>query len=152
MLNLRLSKLIPMIENKKAYYDYEILEQYECGMKLEGWEVKAIADKACAIAGSHCVVMNQNVWLVGSTIGSSDYDMTRSRQLLLHKKEINKLIGKTKERGLTLIPLKIYSIRGKYKLLIGLAKGKKEYDKRDSDRKRDIELENRRIVKSQKLS
>jgi len=141
-----------MIENKKAYYDYEILEQYECGMKLEGWEVKAIADKACAIAGSHCVVMNQNVWLVGSTIGSSDYDMTRSRQLLLHKKEINKLIGKTKERGLTLIPLKIYSIRGKYKLLIGLAKGKKEYDKRDSDRKRDIELENRRIVKSQKLS
>jgi len=140
-----------MIENKKAYFDYEILEQYECGLKLEGWEVKAIANKACSIVGSHCVVMDENVWLVGSTIGSSDCDMTRSRKLLLHKKEISRLIGKTKEKGLTLIPLRIYTTRGKYKLSIGLAKGKKEYDKRASERKREIDLENRRIVKSQKF-
>lgn len=140
-----------MIENKKAFFDYEILEQYECGIKLEGWEVKAIAQKSCSIAGTHCIVMDGSIMLVGATIGSSDQDMTRSRKLLLHKKEIERLIGKTKERGLTLIPLKVYTTRGKYKLSIGLAKGKKEYDKRAVDKKREIELENRRIVKSQKF-
>jgi SsrA-binding protein len=141
-----------MIENKKAFYDYEILEQYECGLKLEGWEVKAIAAKSCSIAGTHCVVMDGSIMLVGATIGSSANDMTRTRKLLLHKKEISRLIGKTKERGLTLIPLRVYTVRGKYKLSIGLAKGKKEYDKREVDKKRDIELENRRIVKSQKFA
>jgi SsrA-binding protein len=140
-----------VIENKKAWFDYEILEQYECGIKLEGWEVKAIAVKSCSIAGTHCVVMDGNIMLIGANIGSSEHDMTRSRKLLLHKKEIQRLIGKTKERGLTLVPLKIYSTRGKYKLSIGLAKGKKEYDKRATEKKRDTELELRRIVKSQKL-
>jgi SsrA-binding protein len=140
-----------MIQNKKAYYDYEILEEYECGMKLEGWEVKAIADKTCSITGSHCVVMNGDVMLVGATIGSSENNMMRSRKLLLHKKEISRLIGKTQEKGLTLIPLKVYTVRGKFKLTIGVAKGKKEYDKRATEKKRDIENENRRIVKSQKL-
>lgn len=139
-----------MFENKKAYFDYEILEQYECGMKLEGWEVKALAQKSCSIAGTHCVVMNENVYLVGANIGSSENDMTRSRKLLLHKKEINRLIGKTKEKGLTLVPLRIYQVRGKYKLTMGLVKGKKEYDKRATEKKRDIENENRRIVKTQK--
>jgi SsrA-binding protein len=140
-----------MIENKKAYFDYEILEQYECGMKLEGWEVKAIADKSCSIAGSHCVLMNGDVMLVGANIGSAENDMTRSRKLLLHKKEILRLVGKTKEKGLTLVPLKVYTVRGKFKLSVGLVRGKREYDKRETDKKRDIELENRRIVKSQKL-
>lgn len=140
-----------MIENKKAYFDYEILEQYECGMKLEGWEVKAIADKSCSIAGSHCVLMNGDVMLVGANIGSAENDMTRSRKLLLHKKEIQRLIGKTKEKGLTLVPLKVYTVRGKFKLSVGLVRGKREYDKRETDKKRDIELENRRIVKSQKF-
>lgn len=138
-----------MFENKRAYFDYEILEQYECGMKLEGWEVKAMAQKSCSIAGTHCVVMNQEVFLVGANIGSSEFDMTRSRKLLLHKKEISRLIGKTKEKGLTLVPLRIYQVRGKYKLSMGLVKGKKEYDKRATEKKRDIENENRRIVKTQ---
>lgn len=140
-----------MIENKKAFFDYEILEQYECGMKLEGWEVKAIAQKSCSIAGTHCVVMDSNIFLVGANIGSAENDMTRSRKLLLHKKEIERLIGKTKEKGLTLIPLRVYSTRGKYKLSIGLAKGKREYDKRATEKKRDTELELRRIVKTQKF-
>lgn len=139
------------IENKKAFFDYEILEQYECGLKLEGWEVKSIAAKACSIAGSHCVVMNEAVWLVGASMGSSENDMTRSRKLLLHKKEINRLIGRTREKGLTLIPLKIYTTRGKYKLSVGLARGRREFDKRAAEKKRDTELELRRIVKSQKL-
>jgi SsrA-binding protein len=141
-----------MISNKKAYFDYEILEEYECGMKLEGWEVKAIAEKACSVAGSHCVVMGGDVMLVGASIGSAENDMMRSRKLLLHKKEISRLIGKTKEKGLTIIPLKVYTVRGKFKLTIGVAKGKKEFDKRATEKKRDIENENRRIVKSQKLS
>lgn len=140
-----------MIENKKAFYDYEILEQYECGMKLEGWEVKAIANKACSIAGTHCVIMNGDVMLVGANIGSADNDMTRSRKLLLHKKEIQRLIGKTAEKGLTLVPLKVYTTRGKYKLTIGLVRGKREYDKRETNKNRDIDLENRRIVKSQRF-
>lgn len=138
-----------MFENKRAYFDYEILEQYECGMKLEGWEVKAMAQKSCSIAGTHCVVMNQEVFLVGANIGSSENDMTRSRKLLLHKQEISRLIGKTKEKGLTLVPLRVYQVRGKYKLSMGLVKGKKEYDKRATEKKRDIENENRRIVKTQ---
>lgn len=140
-----------MIENRKAYYDYQILEEYEAGLKLFGWEAKAIAAKNCSIAGTHCVVMDSNIMLVGANIGSSENDMTRSRKLLLHKKEIQRLIGKTKEKGLTLVPLKIYTTRGKYKLSIGLAKGKKEYDKRATEKKRDTELELRRIVKSQKF-
>ena len=141
-----------MISNKKAYFDYEILEEYECGMKLEGWEVKAIAENACSIAGSHCVVYNSDIMLVGASIGSSENDILRTRKLLLHKKEIARLIGKTKEKGLTIIPLKVYTVRGKFKLTIGVARGKKEFDKRASEKKRDIENENRRIVKSQKLS
>jgi SsrA-binding protein len=140
-----------MIKNKKAFYDYEILEQYECGMKLEGWEVKAIANKAISIAGSHCVIMSGDVMLVGTSIGSADQDMMRSRKLLLHKKEISSLIGKVKEKGLTLVPLSVYTKNGKYKLSMGLVKGKKEYDKRESEKKRDIENETRRIVKSQKF-
>lgn len=141
-----------MIENKKAYFDYEILETYECGMKLEGWEVKAIALKSCSIVGSHCKILGEVVTLIGANIGNAENEMQRSRILLLHKREISRLIGKTREKGLTLIPLKIYGIRGKFKLLIGLAKGKKEYDKRAVDKKRDIENDNRRIIKSQKIS
>ena len=141
-----------MISNKKAYFDYEILEEYECGMKLEGWEVKAIANNACSIAGSHCVIMDSSIMLVGASIGGAENNILRTRKLLLHSKEISRLIGKTKEKGLTLIPLKIYTKRGKFKLAIGVAKGKKEYDKRATEKKRDIEDENRRIVKSQKLS
>lgn len=141
-----------MIQNKKAFFDYEILEEYQCGMKLEGWEVKAIAENTCSIAGSHCVIMNGDIMLVGASIGSSENEMQRSRKLLLHKKEISRLVGKTKEKGLTLIPLKVYTTRGKFKLSIGVARGKKEYDKRETEKKRDIENENRRIVKSQRLS
>jgi SsrA-binding protein len=141
-----------MIENKKAFYDYEILEQFECGMKLEGWEVKAIAQKACSIAGSHCIIQAGAVMLIGASIGSSENDMQRSRQLLLHKKEISRLIGKTQEKGLTLVPLRVYTVRGKFKLTIGVAKGKKEYDKRETNKNRAIDIDNRRIVKSQKLA
>jgi len=140
------------MQNKKAYHDYEILEEFESGMVLQGWEAKAIASDVCSIAGTHCVIRNGEVYLVGASMGSADNDQLRTRKLLLNKKEINRVMGRTQERGLTLIPLKIYPLRGKFKLKIGLAKGKKEYDKRESEKKRDIENEMRRIVKSQKLN
>lgn len=141
-----------MFANKKSFYDYEILEQYDCGIVLEGWEVKAIADKKCSIVGTHCKIFNGEAFLVGASIGSSDNDQMRSRKLLLHKSEINRLIGKTQEKGLSLVPIKLYSTRGKFKLVIGVGKGKKEYDKRETEKKRSIEDDNRRIIKSQKLS
>jgi SsrA-binding protein len=96
--------------------------------------------------------MNSDVFLVGASVGSSDNDQQRTRKLLLHRKEINRLIGRTQEKGLTLIPLKLYNKNGKFKLAIGLARGKREYDKRETDKKRSIENETRRIVKSQKLA
>ncbi len=141
-----------MIENRKAHYDYEILETYECGLVLESWEVKAIAAKTCNIAGSHCKVMNGAIYLIGASIGSSDNEQQRSRKLLLHSREISRLIGQTQERGLTLVPLRVYNKNGKFKLAMGLAKGKKEFDKRETEKRRTIENETRRIVKSQKLA
>ena len=141
-----------MFENRKAFYDYEILEEYECGIMLESWEVKAIANKVCAIVGSHCKVLDSDVFLLGASIGSSENEQQRTRKLLLHRKEINRLIGKTREKGLTLIPLKLYNKNVKFKLAIGVARVKKEFDKRETEKKRDIELETRKIVKSQKLA
>jgi len=141
-----------MIENRRAHYDYEILETYESGLVLESWEVKAIAAKTCNIAGSHCKVMNGAIYLIGASIGSSDNEQQRSRKLLLHSREISRLIGQTQEKGLTLVPLRVYNKNGKFKLAMGLAKGKKEFDKRETEKKRTIENETRRIVKSQKLA
>ncbi len=141
-----------MIKNKKAYYDYEILEECEAGLVLESWEVKSIVNNVCSIVGSHCKVLGQEVFLIGSSMGSSDNEQQRTRKLLLHRREINRLISKTREKGFTLVPLKLYNKSGKYKLSIGVARGKKEYDKRETNKKRSIELETRKIIKSQKLS
>ena len=138
-----------MIENRKAYFDYEITEEYECGMKLIGIEVKAIAGNECSIVGAHCKIIGADVMLIGATVGT---DSQRSIKLLLHKREIARLIGKTQEKGLTLIPLKIYHVRGKFKLSIGVARGKKEYDKRETNKNRAIDIDNRRTIKSQKLA
>lgn len=146
-----------MIENRTAYYNYEILEQVECGLVLTAQEVKAIAANACSLNGAYCRFLYpqdpkaHGFYLVGATIGTNVDDQF-SRKLLLHKKEIVHLYSKSVERGLTLVPLKVYLANGKFKLLVGVAKGKKEFDKRATEKKRDIENETRRIVKSQKLS
>lgn len=139
-----------VISNKKAYYDYSITEEIECGMVLEGWEVKAIANNNCSIAGTHCRIFEGEAFLMGASIGTAENDLNRTRKLLLHKKELNKLIGKAQEKRLTLVPLKIYNKHGKFKLLVGLAKGKTSYDKREYEKNRDIDNEARKIVKSQK--
>lgn len=141
-----------MTQNKKAYYDYEILEEYECGIKLEAWEVKAIANNNCSIVGTFCKILNDEVFLIGATIGTSINDIQRTRKLLLHRREITKLYSKICEKGLTLVPLKLYNKKGKFKLLIGVARGKKEYDKRATDKSRSVDDDMRRTIKSQKLA
>ncbi len=136
--------------NKKARHDYFIDETFECGIALTGTEVKALRENRATLRDSFATVRNGEVWLHGVHISPyshgnrANVDPDRQRKLLLHKKEIRYLIGKTKERGYTLVPLSLYfSPANKVKVELGLARGKKLYDKRDSiakrDQQRDIE-------------
>ena len=140
--------------NKRATYDYEILEKYEAGISLFGYEVKSIKTGHISLKGSYVVIKNNEVYLLNAFIPPyqikntpSDYDPNRSRKLLLHKSEIKSLIGKIKQKGLTLVPIKLYTKRGKIKLEFALAKGKKKIDKREKIRKREIERKIRRLLK-----
>ncbi len=143
-----------IIDNKKAFFDYFIEERYEAGLELEGWEVKAIRAGRVQIKEAYVRVIRSQVFLVGATITplpeSSTHvkpDPTRSRRCLLHRAEIDKLIGKVKERGYTLVPLNLHYKDGRVKLEIGLAKGKKEHDKRDSIKDRDTKREAQAALK-----
>ena len=133
------------ISNPKASFDYEILEAIEAGLVLEGHEVKAIKTGKVSIKGSYVKVLNNEPYLIGATVSPyqpantpKDYDPQRSRKLLLSKKEISTLVGTSQTHGLTLVPLKIYDKKGRLKLLIGIARGKKKYDKREAIKKKDI--------------
>ena len=141
-------------ENKKAYFNYEILEKLEAGIALIGQEVKSIKNGRINLAGSYVVLRNNEAFLVGSKIppyqpknAPADYNSERPRKLLLKKSEIKYLIGKTKQKGLTLAPLKVYTKDGKIKLEFGIAKGKKKFDKRELIKKRETEREIRRTLK-----
>ena len=122
------------IYNKRAFFDYEILEKIEAGLVLKGDEVKAIRTGKTELRGSFAKIFyNQKkpeLYIVGLYLGSENQDTQRTRKLLVHKTEINKLIGKTQEKGLTLIPTRLYFKRGKAKLEIGIARPKKKWDKR----------------------
>ena len=138
-------------ENKKAYYDYEILEKYEAGLVLIGQEVKSIKSGHMNLTASYVVFTEGQPTLIGAKIppyqpknAPSDYNPERSRKLLLNKKEIQYLIGKANERGYTLVPLKVYEKSGRIKLEFGLAKGKKKFDKREKIKKRDIERQTKK--------
>lgn len=131
--------------NPRAHFDYEILEIIEAGVVLEGHEVKAIKTGKASIKGSYVKILNKEPFLIGATISPyqpantpKNYDPQRSHKLLLSKKEISKLIGLSQSQGLTLVPLKFYSKRGLIKLLVGIARGKKKYDKRETIKKRDV--------------
>ncbi|ACJ74969.1 SsrA-binding protein [Thermosipho africanus H17ap60334] len=135
--------------NKKAYSDYNILETYEAGIELRGTEVKALRESGANFKDSFCRIKNGEVFLLNLNIPQyrngnlNNHDPERPRRLLLHKKEIHRLIGKVKEQGLTIIPTKIYfNSRGLVKVEIAVAKGKKKYDKREDIKKREI---NRKI-------
>lgn len=141
-------------ENKKAYFNYLILEKFEAGISLIGQEVKSIKGGRINLAGSYVVLRGEEVYLVGASVppyqpknAPADYNPERSRKLLLKKTEIKHLIGKVKEKGLTLVPLRMYTKRGKIKLEFGMAKGKKKADKRELIKKREAERDMKRELK-----
>ena len=134
------------IVNRKARHDYHILETFEAGIMLTGPEVKSLRAGQASLAEAHCIIRNERAMLIGCHIQpyrpaamNNPADPRRTRELLLHKQEIRKLIGKLNEKGLTLIPLKLYfNARGLAKLELGLCRGKKLYDKRHGLKVRDI--------------
>lgn len=135
------------IKNKKAYYDYFIEEEIECGIVLKGTEVKSIRGGLANIKDSYAIIRNGEVFLFNMHIGKYEdascfnHDERRTRKLLLNKKEILKLKDKVEISGYTLVPLKVYFNKNKAKVLIGIAKGKKNYDKRESIKEKDIKKE-----------
>ena len=141
-------------DNKKAFHDYFIEDKFEAGMVLEGWEVKAIRAGRVQIKEAYVVVKSAEIYLIGCHISpllaASTHihpDPTRSRKLLLRAEEIRKLIGKTERAGFTLVPLDMHFSKGRIKLQIGLAKGKKEFDKRATVKEREWQREKQRIVR-----
>lgn len=143
--------------NKKAYHDYFIEEKYECGIALHGTEVKSLRMGKCSIKESFVRIENGEVYVYGMHVSPYEKgnifnkDPLRVKKLLLHKQEINKLIGKIKEKGYTLVPLQVYFSNGRAKIEIGLAKGKKLYDKRDDIAKKDQRRETEREFKVKNL-
>ena len=141
-------------DNRKAGFNYEILEKFQAGLVLNGTEVKSIKSGRIQLAGSYVVARGEELFLVGATIppyqpnnAPRDYNPERSKKLLLNKKEITYLLGKVKERGLTLVPLRVYSMKAKIKLEFGLGKGKREFDKREKIKKRDAGRDMERALK-----
>ncbi len=143
--------------NKKAYHDYFIEEKYECGIALHGTEVKSLRMGKCSIKEAFIRIENGEVFVYGMHISPYEKgnifnkDPLRVKKLLLHKQEINKLIGKIKEKGYTLVPLQVYFSNGKAKVEIGLARGKKLYDKREDIAKKDQKREVQREFKVKNL-
>jgi SsrA-binding protein len=144
-----------IVDNKKAFHDYFIEERFEAGIMLEGWEVKAIRAGRVQLKEAYVVVKSGAVYLIGchisplSTASTHIHaDPTRSRKLLLHAAEISKLIGKTERAGYTLVPLDLHYVKGRIKLEFGLAKGKKQHDKRATEKDREWEREQQRRVRA----
>jgi len=135
------------ILNRKARYDYEIESEYEAGICLTGTEIKSIRNGKVNIKDSYAIIRNEEIFLLNTHISSYEkgnifnHDEDRTRKLLMHKSEIKKLNNKLLLEGYTLIPLKIYFVRGRAKVLIGLARGKKNFDKRETIKRRDVERE-----------
>jgi SsrA-binding protein len=143
-----------IIDNKKAFHDYFVEERYEAGMVLDGWEVKAIRAGRAQLKEAYVIVRNGEVFLFGAHISplptASTHvtpDPVRTRKLLLKADEIDKLIGKVERAGYTLVPLDLHYAKGRIKCEIGLAKGKKQHDKRETEKERDWQREKQSILK-----
>ena len=141
-------------ENRKARFDYEILETLEAGIELLGFEVKSIRTGRAQLAGTFATIQSGELWLLNATISPyqagnvpADYDPARSRRLLLKRREIEYLAGKMQSEKLTIVPLKLYNKGGLVKLELGVARGKKKYDKRETIKKREVEREIGRTLK-----
>ncbi|HXG65470.1 MAG TPA: SsrA-binding protein SmpB [Blastocatellia bacterium] len=140
--------------NREAYHNYHILETYECGIALTGTEVKSIREGRCNLKDSYAQMRQGEAWLLNAHISPyshgnrENHDPTRTRKLLMHKSEIERLAGKAQERGLTLVPTKLYLKNGRVKVELAVAKGKKLYDKRETERRREADREARAAMKS----
>ena len=138
------------IKNKKAYFNYFIEDEIEAGLVLVGTEIKSVRKGSIDISDSYIRIKNNEAYIINMFIEKYDsgsifnHDPSRERKLLLHKKEIKKLLEKVKKEGYSIIPLKVYIKEGKAKILIGVARGKNLYDKRENIKKRDLERLNRR--------
>jgi SsrA-binding protein len=146
-----------IVQNKKAFHDYFIEEKFEAGIALEGWEVKAIRAGRAQLKESYVIINHGELFLIGSHISplptASTHvhpNPTRTRKLLLHAEEIQRLIAKVERAGYTLIALNIHYTRGRIKLEIGLAKGKKKHDIRETEKERDWQREKQRLVRTHK--
>jgi SsrA-binding protein len=142
-------------QNKKAFHDYFIEERFEAGMALEGWEVKAIRAARAQLKEAYVTILRGELVLIGSHISplptASTHinpDPTRTRKLLMHAEEIDKLVGKVERAGYTLVPLDLHYTRGRIKLEIGLAKGKKQHDKRETEKEREWQREKQRLMRN----
>ncbi len=144
----------PIATNRRAWHDYEILETYEAGLVLKGTEVKSLRERQVTFKDAYATISNGEAWLVGCHIApyhhgtDANHSAERSRKLLLHRREIERLIGKVAERGLTLVPLRLYFKQGRAKLEIGLGRGKKLHDKREALRERDARREMAKSARS----
>jgi len=144
-------------DNRKAGYDFHLLEQFEAGLVLAGTEVKAAREGRVNLRDAFCRLEGGEAWLLNAHIGQyshggyASHEPVRKRKLLLNKAELNKLLGKTTERGLTIVPLRMYFKKGRIKLAIALARGKKQFDKRETIRRRETERETRAAVKSRRV-
>ena len=143
-------------ENRKAFHDYHILETFEAGVVLLGTEVKSIREGNVNLRDSFARVEGGEVWIYNIHInpyshrGYSDHEPTRKRKLLLHRQEIRKLIGKTVEKGMTLVPTRMYFSNGHVKIGLGLARGKQAHDKRETIKRREADRETRAAVKERR--
>lgn len=140
--------------NKKARFDYHIEETLEAGLALQGWEVKSLREGRVQLKESYVIIQNNEAWLIGAHISALpsasthiNPDPVRTRKLLLHRRELDRLIGAIDRQGYTLVPIALYWKRGRAKLEIGLAKGKKQHDKRAAIKARDWESEKQRVLK-----
>jgi len=143
-----------IVGNKKAFHDYFTEEPYEAGLVLEGWEVKAIRAGRAQIKEAYVILKKDEPYVIGMHVSplvtASTHvhaDPTRSRKLLLNAEEIRKLIGKVEQRGYTLVPLDLHYSKGRVKIEVGLAKGKKQYDKRETEKERDWQREQQRLMR-----
>ena len=141
-------------ENRKASHDYHLLETFEAGLVLLGTEVKSIREGRVNLRDSYARLEDGEVWVHNINIspyshrGYTDHDALRRRKLLLHADEIRKLVGKVEEKGMTLVPVRMYFKNGRVKIVVSLAKGKKDYDKRETIKRREADRETRAAIKA----
>ena len=146
-----------IVENKKAFHDYFIEQRFEAGIVLEGWEVKAIRAGRAQVKEAYVIVKDDALYLIGAHISALptasthiNPDPTRTRKLLLHAEEIKRLIGSVERAGYTLVPINLHYTRGRVKVELGLAKGKKQHDKRASEKEKDWQREAQRLIRTKR--